>query len=149
MSVATSKLAYDDAFAAFDRALTDPLGIRIRMDTVDAATHFRMRCHQARKIDRAENSETYPKGDPLHGTSQYDRLVLRIRKDEGAWWLYFEKQEEIPGDVQSLSGNGLAKLPPPSRALPTTNLYALATILDVEHTEVKRIESPTAIRRRI
>ena len=121
MTVSKSPLAYDDAYAALDAALADQQGVRVKMADEAAAINFRMRCHQARKIDRDRNAETYEKPDPRHGASDYDRLILRIRYVDDDWYLYFEKNTVIPGEVESLSGKEViaalpAKLVP--RALP-------------------------------
>lgn len=107
MSLSTSRGAYRDCFALLDRALDDTRGIRVELRDPAVATYLRLRVHQARQIDRAENLTTYPEPDhPLHGRSPYDCLTLRI--DEGPpCWLYLDKIhvevrriEPIPEDYQ-------------------------------------------------
>lgn len=120
MTLSNSPLAYEDAYAALEAATADPAGVRIRMNNLDAAIYFRMRCHQARKIDRNRNLETYEKTDPLYGVSAYDRLALRIEQDADGVWLRIEKHTIIPGEIESLSGGHVvtelpARMPEPRK----------------------------------
>lgn len=110
MTLPTSRLAYSDCYDAFDKAVADRKGIRISMRDEAQATYYRMRLNQARKIDRRENAKVYEPGHPMHGCSPYDAIVIRllpeVDDDEvptGNWWLYLQKQEIIPGIVESLS----------------------------------------------
>jgi hypothetical protein len=117
MTLSNSPAAYDDCMQAFDAALSDPKGIAIRMRDHSAATHFRMRCHQARALERKANALTYEAGHPMHNVSEYDKLQLRIAEVDGNCWLIFEKFDMIPGEVVSLSGS-----PPILEALPARRL---------------------------
>lgn len=120
MTLSTSKLAYDDCYAVMDAALADDQGARMRMADLDAATHFRMRCHQARKIDRELNAETYEKGHALHNVSEYDRLTFKIRGGATSEvWLLVERTKIIPGEVLSLATGEQLELELPQRALPS------------------------------
>lgn len=110
MTLPTSRLAYTDCYNAFDQAVADRKGIRIRMPSQDKAIYYRMRLNQARKIDRRDNCEIYEEGHALHGRSAYDAIVIRLLPEvddddvpTGNWWLYLQKQEIIPGIVESLS----------------------------------------------
>lgn len=135
MTVSDSALAYVDVYAKLDAALEDPAGVRLKMDSLADATYFRLRCHQARKINRRENTFTYEKGHPLWRKSAYDVLVLRIRQVEGAWYLYFERSDIIVGEVESLSDLPMIEYIQPKA---------------IEHVPVKLIEAPgVALRRRI
>lgn len=124
MTVSTSRLAFEDCYTVMMAALEDPKGVRMKAGSQDAAIHFRLRCHQARKIDRAENAQTYERPHPMHGVSPYDKLVLKIRQDTEGWWLLFEQNGVIPGEVQSLTtGEQLALdmpqlMPPPKQIEP-------------------------------
>lgn len=122
MTVSNSPLSYDDCYTVMTSAIADPNGLRLRMADQDAALYFRMRCHQARKIDRDKNKETYPKNDPtyghLHGTSEYDRLVLRIKLQDRVWWLYMEKNTIIPGIAESLTDGNEVEMDMPQRVVP-------------------------------
>jgi len=92
MSLPTTRLAYADAYDAFDQALADSVGIRIQFDTEEQAKHFRFRLNYARQMDRDDNRKTYAPDHPLFGKSAYDRLVARIRREQedGKWYLYLE-----------------------------------------------------------
>jgi len=87
-----------------DTAILDDRGVRLLMVSREAAIFFRMRCHQARKIDRDKNTETFTLGDPLYGVSVYDQLVIRDPFEDGdGFWLVMEKNNVIPGLIVSLS----------------------------------------------
>lgn len=125
MSVSTSPLSYTDCYEVMATAIEDKRGVRVRMDSLGDATHFRMRCHQARTLDRRENSKTYASDHPLHGRSAYDVLVLTLEEDEDSAWVYFSKVILDTSRVESLSDE-------PEQ---------------IEHEPVKQLASPTAIRR--
>lgn len=108
MSLSTSRLAYDDALQFLEQALADPKGVRACFGTgvegEGAATHFRMRCHVGRNLDRQENAKIYDKGHPLHGRSMHDVLTLRVLQDDdlGEWWVYATRNV-APAVIESLS----------------------------------------------
>lgn len=153
MTLSISKLAYDDCYAVMDAALADDRGIAVKMESFDAANHFRMRCHQARKIDRSLNAETYEKGHALHRASQYDRLTLKIRNSADGFWLVLERTKIIPGEVVSLTTNEPVQLdmpqalPPPTiLALPPPTVEEIADSLDaIPVVEAEPVEGPKAL----
>ena len=108
MTTSTSRLSFLDCFDAFNQALADTHGIRIRCATIEEAINLKMRMHTARAVDRKDNRMVYEE-DPSHqlyGRSIYDRLACRIRQHEGdpdARWLYIE-HIAIRGEIQALSG---------------------------------------------
>lgn len=134
MTISTSRLAYEDAYKILERAINDRQGIRIHMKDADAATHFRMRLHMARKIDREDNALIYAKGEFMHGRSEYDRLTMKIRNEEGKIWLYLERNNVETLGIEDLTGEPPEELmaPEPRVALPKP---------------VLQIESPLKIRR--
>lgn len=91
MVTSNSKLSFDDCFDALDRALASARGIRLSFTSEGAARHFRTRLHTARRLDREANAETYEEGHPLHGTSQYDPLVVKLHLANGESTLVIEK----------------------------------------------------------
>ena len=91
MATSTSPLAYDDCFEALDRALKSERGIRITCADSDSAYHLRNRLNYARRADRKANADIYERGDPMHGTSQYDSLVVRLRLGDGKAVVLIEK----------------------------------------------------------
>lgn len=104
MSLPVSRGAYHDCIKIMDEALKDEKGVRVEFPSQDAAIYFRMRMHQARKINRRDNAATYEKDHPLYNASLYDQLVGRIVNHEGTFWLYLEKNRiEDLGEIQPLS----------------------------------------------
>lgn len=103
MSVSTSLLAYTDCIAYMDQALADQKGARIKVATVDEASHQRLRMHYARKLHREENAKTYEAGHKMHGRSEYDVLTIRIKNVNGAIYLYLERTDVVSTEIESLS----------------------------------------------
>lgn len=91
MTAPATRLAYNDAFEAMNKALDDPTGIRIQVGTLAAAYTMRSRLHYARQIDRRDNS-SLPEDDELYARSAFDVLIVRIKADvEGKYWVYIER----------------------------------------------------------
>ncbi len=110
MTAPTTRLSYGDAFDAFDRAKDDPKGIRLRFSDFAAAATFRSRLHNARSVDRRDNTTIYELGDALYGRSVYDPLIVRIRQDEESlWWVYIEHTSIDKMVVESLSEEDAAE----------------------------------------
>lgn len=103
MTISHSRLAYADCYRIMDAALADERGVKIKFTDEKHATFFRMRCHQARAIERRESKEIYDKGDLHWGVSQHERLILRIRPDGDLWWVLIEQAAVSPGDIVSLT----------------------------------------------
>lgn len=112
MTLPTHRVSYQVEYDILDKALADEVGARIRMPSIEAATHLRARIHQARKIDRVENREVYEEGHPMHGQSQYDKLVCRLRQTEGNVYLYIEQRNAESFEVEPLSENDEPDHPP-------------------------------------
>ncbi len=104
MAISKSHLAYADCYSVMDDALADEAGARISLPNEGAARFFRMRCHQARTLDRQQSYDVYADDHPMHGASLYDKLIVRLRQIDGVWWVYFEQSNVIPGKVEALSG---------------------------------------------
>ena len=114
MTVSTSRLAYTDCYDIMDRALADGKGCRVKFKDADDAYNFRLRLYVARKIDRVDNAEIYDPPHPLHGRSEYDGLVSRVRQDaQKNIWLYVEvlvsrnllQVEDLSNGVDKSSGS--------------------------------------------
>lgn len=104
MSYPTSHMAYLDCFEVMDRALADGQGVRLRMADRTAAEYQRTRINYARKLNRKQNEKIYPDPEhPLHGASPYDKLVCRIKQQNGACFLYVEQYAPIYEDIEDLS----------------------------------------------
>lgn len=120
MSISKSRLAYTDCYSIMDIAIGDSAGIRVKTDTREAGLFFRMRCHQARALMREHLSKVYAVGHPLHGTCQYDALIIREPRElDDGWWVFFEKIAVTVQGIVSLSGREITMetqpkaLPPP------------------------------------
>lgn len=104
MSLSNSRHAYVDCFNVMDQAMADTKGIRVMFKLESDAKYFRMRCNQARAIDRRESLLIHKIGDPLYNISAYDVLRMTVHEDiEDNWWVYFEKLEIKLGNIESLS----------------------------------------------
>ncbi len=121
MSLPQSLGAYRDCASYFDRATSDPRGIRLCGQTYEICFGLRQRMHYYRNLDRRANANTYPEGHPMAGTSVYDDYILQIIKDEDdAWWLYI-----TPRSAQVLHIEGLSEV---------------GELIEVERNEVHMIE---------
>lgn len=103
MSLTESRLAYADCFKVLDAAVADPKGARVPVKDYSAGVYLRMRLHQARKIDRIENKKTYELGHPMHGLSNYDKLVMKLYEIEEQWYVYLERPDSVEIEVQPMS----------------------------------------------
>lgn len=119
MTLSHSLLSYQDCLEAMDRAMDDPQGGRVRFSTQNAALTFRARCHQARMITRQKNKKIYEDPThPQHGACIYDELVLRLRRDGEAWYIYLERMTANNIEVEPLSEASALPAPEPQRLLP-------------------------------
>lgn len=126
MSLPTSRHAYLDCLAYLDAALEDPQGIRLRQDSMNAATTLRMRIHQIRVLLRKDSEAFYEPGDPKYGVTAYDRVVCRIRIIDRVVYLYIEQIITRHEHIEPLSEvDDLVALPPPEpqRLLENMNEY--------------------------
>lgn len=107
MTLPTSRAAYEDYYAILDRALADPAGIRIKVDSWETASYHRVRLHTARAIARTESREIYAPGDPQYNVSPHDRLSVLIRgsNERDIWYLLIVPRTfGMMGEIESLSG---------------------------------------------
>jgi hypothetical protein len=102
MTLPTHRVAYQVEYDILDKAVGHDLGARIRMPSIEAASHLRARIHQARKIDRNENLDLYDPGEPMHGQSIYDKLVCKIKDTKGKVYLYIEQRNAENFEVEFL-----------------------------------------------
>jgi len=104
VTFSNSRQAYQDCYTIFDKALDDPVGVRVAMPDEKAARWMRNRLHRARLIHRQDNAELYDQGHPMHNASPFDVLVVRIKEDtEGGTWLYIERGGIDLTTVESLA----------------------------------------------
>jgi len=119
MALSLSRLAYADCYDIMDRALDDAQGVRVQFPTYEEAMYWRLRMHQARKLDRILNKEIRGKDDPMWGLSIYDTLIASVPK--GQVWVYINNLKIEPRRVESLSAlESQQALPAPEeqKALP-------------------------------
>ena len=103
MSLPTSRHSYRDCQELFDAALKDDQGARVKLESHDAAIHFRMRMQQFRKLDRQDSMMIYEKGDPQYCVSAYDPLVVKIKNDNGQFYVQVEHVGLGLGKIEPLT----------------------------------------------
>ncbi len=107
MSLPTQIAAYGDCFDLFNRAKNDDRGIRVFIGLENVALRLRHRMQMARRLQRDESKRLYDLHAPQWGKSEFDDLVVTVRKDtEGDWWLYIERYGMEIGEIESLSETG-------------------------------------------
>lgn len=131
MSLSTSRIAYTDCYTILDRAIGDPRGVRLRMDSLNSAIHLRMRLHQARKINRDDNAMTYSeqRDHPMFACSIYDPLAIRILAVGDQHYLYLEPYTIDEAIIEPLS-EVEPSLPPPT---PVQMIEPPKQVLQIEH----------------
>lgn len=102
MPTSNSRLAFEDCYEILDIAIDDPNGARVKVMSHADAMMLRTRLHTARRIDRQENAKTYSDDHPLHGKSNYDRLVVRLKTLGGVQYVYVERVQR-PTGIEPLS----------------------------------------------
>lgn len=80
MSMPKSLLSYSDCIDYFDTALSHTEGARIPVADIDDATNLRMRLNNCRKLHREANAKMFPEHHIMHGRSQYDKLMVKIKR---------------------------------------------------------------------
>lgn len=110
MVVSSARLAYGDCYSIMDQAIESGRGVRVKIEgetfelALGQARHLRLRMHKARSLDRDANMEIYfDPLHPMHGQSEYDRLVTRIKAEWPNVWLYVEIADERRYTVESLN----------------------------------------------
>lgn len=143
MSLPQSHLAYPDCIAAFDAALDNPVGVRVQMADQDACIRFRMRCNQVRVLQRQFNAKAFDKGHVMHNASAWDPIIVRIKEDDGRWYVYFEKVSVGMGAIEPLAEGTTLIEEEPQKALPPPDEddFANSTMVvedAVEHIPLRR-----------
>lgn len=103
MAMSNSRLAYKDCYKLYERALSDPKGVKVKFAKHDDAWHFRHRMHHARKLDRKDNEKVYSEDHPMHGLSDFDKITARVEKDGDGYWLRLTKIEAENFEILSLA----------------------------------------------
>lgn len=139
MSLPSSPLAFTDCYRYLEAADLTEWGVRIRCESMNAATFLRMRMNQARNLDRKQNRKLYPERDhPLHGNSKFDKFVFRLRNDDhGRSWLYIERHDIGLSDIEPLEEPRTA-LPAPQRPLMLEAQVSVEEGTPTEIVEIRR-----------
>lgn len=107
MALSNSRLSYTDCYELMEKAINDPVGVRVKVADRSAAAYFRARIHKARTVDRSDNAKAYEPTMPLHNASVYDQLNVTMRYIDGSWYVYLKSIANNALAVESLS-----QLPP-------------------------------------
>lgn len=89
MGFPESIAAYPDVQALFDRALASERGLVLTFNSPSEATINAGRMNAFRVRLRRDNARVYPEGDPMHGSTPYECLM--IRRARGACVVKIEK----------------------------------------------------------
>lgn len=93
MPTSSSRFSYSDCLEIFDRALASERGVRLRFPDKGAARQYRMRLNKARSLHREDNAETYDAEHPLHGRSEYDIFIIKVKQNGEGWEVLLEKND--------------------------------------------------------
>lgn len=96
--------AYEDCYDYFDQARASANGIRILLETKSQAMHLQFRLHQARSLERRDNSRIYDRSDPRFGKSENDKFRVAVREaaEGDSWWVYIEPWNQKVETVEEL-----------------------------------------------
>ena len=99
-----SQAAYADCLDLFDRALADPVGVRVPLESEGEGRHLNQRMNYFRVLDRERMAGVYSDpADPRHGISPYDDLRVSMpRKVDGKWYLYIQPRSKNLIKAESL-----------------------------------------------
>lgn len=106
MPLPKSLQSYQDCLDAMDKAMADPMGVRVKVEDFNKGHRLRMRMHQARNLDRQSNAKIYEEGHAMHGASVYDPLVVTIRTVGDQHYVYITPGGVRAEEVESLSEVG-------------------------------------------
>ena len=93
MPTSSSRFTYADCLDVFDRALASPRGVRLRFPDEGEARQYCMRLNKARRLHRIDNAETYETDHPLHGRSEYDIFIVKVKRNTAGWVVTLERND--------------------------------------------------------
>jgi hypothetical protein len=104
MAMNPSRLAYQDCYDLMEKAISSefPSGLRVKFVSENEAVNFRHRLHNARQVDRVDNSKVFPDGHPMFGRSVYDVIICRIRRRGDGYWLGLERVDAREFTIEPL-----------------------------------------------
>jgi hypothetical protein len=100
----STRVSYLDCYEVLDRALAEEIGLKLKFTREGDASHFRLRLNSARALNRRENAEIYQQGDPLYGSSIYDKLVIKYRLRDGVHWLLIQHRTADLPETEAMNG---------------------------------------------
>lgn len=103
MVTSNSITSYDDCFKWMAAALDDEKGARIECEDHGKARNLQLRINKARYLHRQQNARIYDKEDPMHGRSEYDGLIFRVKSVGEKWYVYLEIQAAREDGFELLS----------------------------------------------
>ena len=101
MAFSNSIFSYKDIREMLDRALQSERGLRVKLKTKGAGNNLRQRASYFRQLDRRENKKVYPEGDPMHGRSAYDVLILKLVEPDAGDTEHQCYMEIVKGSVEN------------------------------------------------
>lgn len=154
MSTPKSLLSYTDCLDYFDTCLRYTEGCRIPVSDIKDAFNLRMRLNNCRKLHREANAKMYPESNIMHGRSQYDAIVVRIRAigDDDKLFVVLERVDIARRAVEGVGDYVEDEGYLPIEQVQPLQLAAPTSMEDLEVSEAEIIsEIPPAltIRRRI
>lgn len=113
MGTSSSRLSYPDCEQFFNKALEDPIGVRLYFQTEGHARQFYVRCNSYRTICREDNQKIHSqdRNHPLYGRSEYDPIQLTVipTEDRSEWFVYariYALNESAIESLSELEGGG-------------------------------------------
>lgn len=111
MGTSSSRLSYPDCEQFFNKALEDPIGVRLYFQTEGHARQFYVRCNTFRTICRKDNTKIYERGSQDYGVSVYDPVQLTVipTEDRSEWFVYariYALNESAIESLSELEGGG-------------------------------------------
>ncbi len=104
MALPLDRKAYADCYEIFDRALASKKGVRVFRDTIEATTYLRNRLNKARALDKELNRRVYQPDHPLHGSSEYYKVSVRLSfvEEKGRWACELTKNDFTEADIEEI-----------------------------------------------
>ena len=81
MTVPNNLLMYDDVRQPLERALEEPIGLRIELPSRGLAVSFRQRAYKYRKALQRISMQSLAEDDPNYGFTPFDALAITIESN--------------------------------------------------------------------
>lgn len=89
--------AHEKELRHFERALSAERGIKIEVESKDAAVNLRMRLNRYRAEVRRQNQILFPPDHPRHANTPFDSLIISIDGNDEKGYVILRKRgkEEV------------------------------------------------------